>query len=79
MAILQAVKKATTLAPTLRALPSGIPSAPLLNIAAKAPHDPHAHGHGEHASPRADVAPRWASGIYKTPLGLVSKTFTSGM
>ncbi|PPR00018.1 hypothetical protein CVT24_009025 [Panaeolus cyanescens] len=76
MATMQAVKKATTLAPTLRALPSGIPSAPLLNLAAKAPHDPHAHGHGEHA-PRADATPKWASGVYKTPLGLVSRTFTS--
>ncbi|KAH9487072.1 hsp70 nucleotide exchange factor fes1 [Psilocybe cubensis] len=74
MATFQAVKKAVTLTPTVRALPSGIPHAPLLNLAARAPHDPHAHGA---AGPRADAAPQWAGGVSRTASGLVSKTFTT--
>ena len=43
MATFQAIKKAVTgtPTPTVRALPNGIPYAPLLNLAAKAPHDTH--------------------------------------
>ena len=41
MATFQAIKKAVTLMPTVHALPNGIPYAPLLNLAAKAPHDTH--------------------------------------
>ncbi|PPQ92707.1 hypothetical protein CVT25_014014 [Psilocybe cyanescens] len=74
MATFQAVKKAVTLTPTVRALPSGVPYAPLLNLSAKAPHD--AHGHG-HAGPRSDAAPQWAGGVSRTFSGLVSKTFTT--
>ncbi|KDR84847.1 hypothetical protein GALMADRAFT_233267 [Galerina marginata CBS 339.88] len=76
MATFQAVKKAVTLAPTVRALPSGIPYAPLLNVAARAPHDPHSHGHGE-VGPRSDLAPRWAGGVSQTSSGLVTKTYTT--
>ncbi|KAF8807273.1 ubiquinol-cytochrome c r [Phlegmacium glaucopus] len=76
MATFQAVKKAVTLAPTVRTLPSGIPYAPLLNVAARAPHDPHSHGHSDTAV-RSDSAPRWAGGISRTSSGLVSKTFTT--
>ena len=75
MATFQAVKKAVTLAPTVRTLPSGIPFAPLLNTAARAPHD--AHGHGA-AGPRSDVAPRWVGGASLSSAGLVSKTSTTG-
>lgn len=76
MATFQAVKKAVTLTPTVRALPSGVPVAPLLNLSARAPHDPHAHGHS--AGPRSDVAPQWAGGVSRSSSGLVSKTFTTG-
>jgi ubiquinol-cytochrome c reductase iron-sulfur subunit len=76
MATFQAVKKAVSLNPTVRILPSGIPYAPLLNFAAKAPHDPHSHGHSDTAV-RSDAAPRWAGGIVRTSSGLVSKTFTT--
>ena len=77
MATFQAVKKAVTLTPSVRTLPSGIPYAPLLNLAARAPHDAHSHGHSE-PSVRSDIAPRWAGGVSRTSSGLVSKTFTTG-
>ncbi|KAF9481721.1 ubiquinol-cytochrome c reductase iron-sulfur subunit [Pholiota conissans] len=74
MATFQAVKKAVALNPTVRTLPSGIPFAPLLNAAVRAPHDPHAHGE---SGPRSDVAPRWAGGPSLRSSGLVTKTYTS--
>ena len=77
MATFKAVKKAVTLTPTVLTLPSGIPYAPLLNLAAKAPHDPHGHGHSD-ITVRSDIAPRWAGGVSRTSSGLVSKTFTTG-
>ena len=77
MATFQAVKKVFTLAPTVRTLPSGIPCAPLLNLSAKAPHDPHSHGHSD-TTVRSDLAPRWAGGLLRNSSGLVSKTFTTG-
>ncbi|KIM48333.1 hypothetical protein M413DRAFT_228468 [Hebeloma cylindrosporum] len=76
MATFQAVKKAVTLTPSVRTLPSGVPYAPLLNLAVRAPHDTHSHGHSE-PGVRSDVAPRWAGGVSRTSSGLVSKTFTS--
>ncbi|KAF8649891.1 hypothetical protein AX16_005651 [Volvariella volvacea WC 439] len=77
MAVSQAVKKAVTIAPTVRALPSGIPTAPLLNLAARGPAHDHAHhAHGE-VGPRTDLPPRWASPASRTSMGLVSKTFTT--
>ncbi|KAF5314085.1 hypothetical protein D9611_006768 [Ephemerocybe angulata] len=75
MASFKALKTAVSLAPTVRALPSGIPHAPLLNLAVRAPHDAHDHGHGVEA--RSDVAPRWASGPSKVGSQLYSKTFAS--
>ncbi|KAJ7293198.1 Rieske [2Fe-2S] iron-sulfur domain-containing protein [Mycena rebaudengoi] len=69
------LKKATSLAPTVRSLPSGVPAAPLLNLAVRAPADPHAH-HGA-SGPRVDVAPRWSGGISRTSSGLASKTYTT--
>lgn len=77
MATYQAVKKAVSLAPTVRTLSNGVPYAPLLNLAARAPHDPHSHHHGE-SGHRSDVAPRWAGGISRTSSSLVSKTLTTG-
>lgn len=74
MASFSAVKKAVTLSPTVRTLPSGIPSAPLLNLAARAPshgHDGHGHGSG----PRQDKPARFVGGVKTTSSGLVSKTF----
>ncbi|KAJ7225882.1 Rieske [2Fe-2S] iron-sulfur domain-containing protein [Mycena pura] len=69
------LKKAVTLSPSVRTLPSGVPAAPLLNLAARAPADPHAHASG--AGPRSDVPPRWTGGVSRTSSGLVSKTFTT--
>ncbi|KAJ7655195.1 Rieske [2Fe-2S] iron-sulfur domain-containing protein [Mycena polygramma] len=68
------LKKAVTLTPSVRTLPSGVPAAPLLNLAARAPADPHAHGHGA-AGPRTDVAPRWAGGVSRSSSGLISKSY----
>lgn len=77
MASFQAVKKVVSLGPTVRTLPSGVPLAPLLNLAARAPHDAHAHGHSAGAT-RSDVAPKWAGGVSQTTSGTVSKTYVSG-
>lgn len=77
MASFHAVKKSINLAPTVRALPSGVPAAPLLNLAARAPADHHGHGHGS-SGPRADVPPSWAGGVSKSPFGLFTKTYTTG-
>lgn len=76
MASVRAVKKAVTIAPTVRTLSSGVPVAPLLNLAAR---DLSAeHGHGSAA--RSDAPARFASGVSRnTPIGLVSKTFANGM
>ncbi|KII93721.1 hypothetical protein PLICRDRAFT_131796 [Plicaturopsis crispa FD-325 SS-3] len=77
MASFQAVKKAVTIAPTVRVLPTGIPSAPLLNLAARAPAGHDDHGHGAHG-PRADVAAKWVGGVStSSSAGLVSKTFST--
>ncbi|KAF7306602.1 Cytochrome b-c1 complex subunit Rieske, mitochondrial [Mycena indigotica] len=63
------LKKAVTLAPSVRTLPSGVPAAPLLNLSARAPADPHAHGHGA-VGPRSDTPPRWTGGVSNTSSGL---------
>ncbi|KAG6869149.1 hsp70 nucleotide exchange factor fes1 [Termitomyces sp. T159_Od127] len=73
MASFQAVKKAVNLAPTIRASPKGIPVAPLLNLAVRAPSSGHDH-HGP-SGPRADVQPKWAGGVSRSSAGLVSKTY----
>ncbi|KAF8640789.1 hypothetical protein AX17_000438 [Amanita inopinata Kibby_2008] len=73
---MQAVKKAVTITPTVRTLPSGVPVAPLLNLAARAPSSSHEHGHGR-VGPRRDAQPRWAGGISRTSAGLVSKTYVN--
>ncbi|KAG2350623.1 ubiquinol-cytochrome c r [Suillus weaverae] len=71
-----AVRKSLNLAPTVRALPNGIPSAPRLNFAARAPSDAHGHGHGA-AGPRVDVPTRLTGTITSPSVGLVSKTFVA--
>ncbi|KAJ7785909.1 Rieske [2Fe-2S] iron-sulfur domain-containing protein [Mycena metata] len=70
------LKKAVTLTPSVRTMPSGVPAAPLLNLAARAPADPHAHGHGA-SGPRSDVVPRWSGGISRSSSSLVSKSYTT--
>jgi len=74
MATFKAIKKAANLAPTLRSSPNGVPVAPFLNLAARAPSSGHGHGHGG-SGPRSDVQPRWAGGVSRTSSGLTSKTF----
>ncbi|KAF7320032.1 Cytochrome b-c1 complex subunit Rieske, mitochondrial [Mycena kentingensis (nom. inval.)] len=66
-------KKAVTLAPSVRTLPSGVPAAPFLNLTARAPADPHAHGHGP--APRSDTPARWTGGLSHSSSGLVSKSY----
>lgn len=75
MATFQAVKKVVTLTPTVRTLPSGVPVAPLLNLAARDLSAGHDH-HGA-VGPRSDSQPRWAGGVSRTSAGLSSKTFTT--
>jgi ubiquinol-cytochrome c reductase iron-sulfur subunit len=69
-------RKAFNLAPTVRALPSGAPSVPLINLAARAPADPHAHGHGP--APRSEAPPSWAGGVALSAAGHVSRTLFNG-
>ncbi|KAH7883800.1 Rieske [2Fe-2S] iron-sulfur domain-containing protein [Phlebopus sp. FC_14] len=73
MASFQAVRKSLSLPPTVRALPSGLPNAPRLNLAARAPSDGHHHGHAA-TGPRADVPSRFTGGVETTSVGLLSKT-----
>ncbi|OBZ79244.1 Cytochrome b-c1 complex subunit Rieske, mitochondrial [Grifola frondosa] len=64
--------------PTVRTLPSGLPSASFINLAARAPagHG-HEHGHGA-AGPRSDVPPKWAGSVSRSStLGLVSRTLVT--
>ncbi|KAF7975746.1 hypothetical protein HWV62_44433 [Athelia sp. TMB] len=76
MASFAAVKKAVTLSPTVRTLPSGLPAAPLLNLAARSSSHGHDHSHG--TGPRSDKPARFTGGVSKGYTGgLVSKTFQS--
>ncbi|PFH46641.1 hypothetical protein AMATHDRAFT_69427 [Amanita thiersii Skay4041] len=74
MAAVQAFKRAVSIPPTVRSLPSGVPTAPLLNLAVQAPASEHGHGHGQVAS-RSDAQPRWAGGISRGSSGIVSETY----
>ncbi|KAF5355960.1 hypothetical protein D9756_004185 [Leucocoprinus leucothites] len=76
MATFQASKRATTLAPTIRTLANGVPTASRLNLTARAQASEHDHGHGESAA-RSDVQPRWSGGVAFSSAGLVSKTVTT--
>ncbi|KAG1716332.1 hypothetical protein ID866_816 [Astraeus odoratus] len=76
MASSQAVRKAVTIAPSVRALPSGLPSAPRLNLAARAPSDGHDHSHGP--ALRSDAPSRFTGGLRTGNVGLHYQTvFTS--
>lgn len=78
MASLRAVQKAATLPPTVRTLPSGVPSALHINLKTRAPADSHGHGHGHASSSRADAPRPFAQKSVKTALGLASKSYTTG-
>ena len=82
MAAVHAIKNSVvvTITPTVRTLPSGVPTAPFLNLAARAPASSHPHSHGlGHAGPRGDAPPRWAGGVSRTSAGLVSTTYLTCM
>ncbi|KAK2462023.1 hypothetical protein APHAL10511_006486 [Amanita phalloides] len=72
MAAAHAAKSVVSIAPTVRTLPSGVPLAPFLNLAARAPAHAHAHGHSHS---RSDAPPRWAGGVSRTYAGFVSTTY----
>ncbi|RPD58374.1 ubiquinol-cytochrome c reductase iron-sulfur subunit [Lentinus tigrinus ALCF2SS1-6] len=74
MATVHLSKKAVTIPTTVRTLSSGVPVAPLVNLAARGGHDAHGHGHGA-SGPRSDTPARWAGGVSRTSSGFVSKTF----
>ncbi|KAI0762733.1 ubiquinol-cytochrome c reductase iron-sulfur subunit [Fomes fomentarius] len=78
MAAVHSFKKAATTIPTtVRTLSSGVPAAPLINLAARQPAG-HGHDHGHGAvGPRSDAPASWAWGVSRTSAGLVSKSFTS--
>ncbi|KLO20472.1 ubiquinol-cytochrome c r [Schizopora paradoxa] len=75
MASVRSATKAFTLPPTVRALPSGVPSAKYINLNARAPADEHGHGHG--STHRSDRPPKWAAGIQLSSGGFSTKTFTT--
>jgi hypothetical protein len=77
MASFRAVKKAITLPPTVRTLASGVPTAPLVNLSARAPHDSHSGGHGHDVGPRSDIPSAWAGGLGKSAAGFVSKSYVT--
>lgn len=69
-------RKAINVAPTVSTLPSGVPYAAGLNLAAAAPAH-HGHDHG-HVGPRADAQPSWAGGFRSSRGSLISKTYING-
>ncbi|KAL0950770.1 hypothetical protein HGRIS_007537 [Hohenbuehelia grisea] len=78
MASINAVKKAVMLSPTVRTLPSGVPVAPFINLAARAPASAHDHGHGHGSSVRSDLPAKFVGGVSRSPVsGLVSKTLVT--
>ena len=68
----QAAKKYATLPPTVRTLASGVPTAPSLNLSARA-HD------GAHHAGRSDVPSKWAGGYQLSSSSLVNKSFATGL
>ncbi|KAI0274863.1 ubiquinol-cytochrome c reductase iron-sulfur subunit [Gloeopeniophorella convolvens] len=74
MAALHAAKKYATLPPTVRTLATGVPSAPSVNLAARALDA----GHGHHApAGRSDAPAKWAGGFQLSSSGLVNKSFST--
>ena len=80
MATLRALsRKAINVGPTVSQLPSGVPHAVGLNLAATAPADAHgAHAHGGAGAHRADVVPSWAGSSRSKSGSLLSKTYLNG-
>ncbi|EPQ61001.1 ubiquinol-cytochrome c r [Gloeophyllum trabeum ATCC 11539] len=70
------VKKAVNLPCTVRSLSSGVPSAPLLNLAVRAPAGHDHHGHGA-PGPRSDVPSKWVGGVQRSSSSLLSKTYAT--
>ncbi|PCH33297.1 ubiquinol-cytochrome c reductase iron-sulfur subunit [Wolfiporia cocos MD-104 SS10] len=79
MAAVQLAKKVVSIPPTVRALASGAPVAPLLNLAVREPAG-HGHGHGHGAvGPRSDTPAKWVHSVTaSSSAGLVSKSYVSG-
>ncbi|TCD61577.1 hypothetical protein EIP91_008232 [Steccherinum ochraceum] len=77
MATALSFRKALTAPPTVRTLTSGVPSAPLLNLAARSPagHG-HEHGHGA-VGPRSDSPAKFAGGLSVSSSGLVSRSYVN--
>lgn len=78
MATALSLRKALTAPPTARTLASGVPSAPLLNLAARGPAG-HGHGHGHGAAgPRTDTPAKFAGGLSLSSAGPVSRSYING-
>ncbi|THH17401.1 hypothetical protein EW146_g3390, partial [Bondarzewia mesenterica] len=60
--------------PTVRTLASGTPSAPSVNLAARAVASGHDHAHGA-VGPRSDLPSKWAGGYKVSAGGLVNKSY----
>lgn len=71
-------RRALNAAPTARTAASGVPAARGLNLAAAAPHDAHAHGHGP--TTRTDFAtlPKWAKRTEVAQGGLLQRARMNG-
>ncbi|KAI0067941.1 ubiquinol-cytochrome c reductase iron-sulfur subunit [Artomyces pyxidatus] len=74
MAAVHAAKKYATLPPTVRTLASGVPTAPSVNLAARAAAG-HGHDHHHSAAHRADHPARWAGGAKLYSAGLINKSY----
>ncbi|GBE78443.1 ubiquinol-cytochrome c reductase iron-sulfur subunit [Sparassis latifolia] len=73
MAAVQLAKKAFTVPPTVRTLPSGVPSASLITFSAREPAG-HGHEHGHSAAPRRDAPSKWVGSVTQSQsAGLVSR------
>ncbi|KAH8086639.1 Rieske [2Fe-2S] iron-sulfur domain-containing protein [Cristinia sonorae] len=74
MATALSFRKALTAPPTVRTLASGVPSAPLLNLAARGPAG---HGHHEHGAvgPRSDTPAKFTGGLSLGTSGFTSRSF----
>ncbi|KAI6045033.1 Rieske [2Fe-2S] iron-sulfur domain-containing protein [Pisolithus marmoratus] len=77
MASSSVARKAINVPPTVRTLPSGVPSAPRLNLAARAPSGGHHHGNGP--IPRSDTPSRFTGGLKTTPVGPLYKAVFSAV
>ncbi|KAH9945622.1 ubiquinol-cytochrome c reductase iron-sulfur subunit [Amylocystis lapponica] len=77
MAAVHLAKKAFTVPPTVRTLPSGVPAASLISLSVREPAG-HGHGHGHGISPRSDAPQKFVGGVSRSPsAGLVSTNFVN--